>query len=239
MSDSKQTFLLIHGSQHGAWCWHKLVPLLEQAGHQVHAIDLPSHGDDKAYVEEVTLDTYVQAVDDYVNAHKLNKLIIVGHSMAGAILMLVVSKLEKRIKRLIFLAAVVPNEGESVLDTLTSDRQKAIKRMVSESNNQSFKSVYAVARESFFSDLTESEARKYYKFLTPQSFKAFSQKASFSSFYKTNIANHYILCKKDRVLSPVLREQFASRINGKCSKIAAGHDVMLSQPKKLAKLLIR
>ena len=37
-------FLLIHGSWHGAWCWHKIVPRLQAEGHSAHAIDLPGRG---------------------------------------------------------------------------------------------------------------------------------------------------------------------------------------------------
>ena len=40
------TFLLIHGAWHGAWCWHKLTPLLEAGGARVIAPDLPSMGAD-------------------------------------------------------------------------------------------------------------------------------------------------------------------------------------------------
>ena len=36
--------VLLHGSWHGAWCWHKVVPLLQARGHQVHVPDLPAHG---------------------------------------------------------------------------------------------------------------------------------------------------------------------------------------------------
>jgi pimeloyl-ACP methyl ester carboxylesterase len=35
------TYVLIHGAWHGSWCWDKVVPLLQQAGHQVVAPDLP------------------------------------------------------------------------------------------------------------------------------------------------------------------------------------------------------
>jgi hypothetical protein len=35
------TYGLVHGAFHGCWCWEKVVPLLEQAGHQVEALDLP------------------------------------------------------------------------------------------------------------------------------------------------------------------------------------------------------
>jgi len=35
------TFALVHGGWHGAWCWERLAPLLQQAGHDVMAMDLP------------------------------------------------------------------------------------------------------------------------------------------------------------------------------------------------------
>ena len=28
-------FVLVHGAYHGAWCWERLTPLLEAAGHRV------------------------------------------------------------------------------------------------------------------------------------------------------------------------------------------------------------
>ncbi|MGR3365166.1 MAG: alpha/beta fold hydrolase, partial [Maritimibacter harenae] len=55
-------FLLIHGSNHGAWCWRDTIPALEALGHEARAIDLPSHGDDPTPIAEVTLDGYADAV---------------------------------------------------------------------------------------------------------------------------------------------------------------------------------
>ena len=40
---------------HGGWCWHKVLPLLGQAGHTAIAADLPSHGEDAAPVGQQTL----------------------------------------------------------------------------------------------------------------------------------------------------------------------------------------
>lgn len=37
-------FVLVHGLCHGAWCWYKLAPLLEAAGHRVTAVDLAASG---------------------------------------------------------------------------------------------------------------------------------------------------------------------------------------------------
>ena len=41
-----RTFVLIPGSGGTAWYWHRVVPLLRQAGHEMIAVDLP--GDDGA-----------------------------------------------------------------------------------------------------------------------------------------------------------------------------------------------
>ena len=35
------TYILTHSGGHGAWCWHKAVPLLERSGHKVITFDLP------------------------------------------------------------------------------------------------------------------------------------------------------------------------------------------------------
>ncbi len=35
------TYALVPGAWHGAWCWERVAPYLEDAGHRVVAIDLP------------------------------------------------------------------------------------------------------------------------------------------------------------------------------------------------------
>ncbi|MFD1490412.1 alpha/beta fold hydrolase [Ancylobacter vacuolatus] len=38
------TFVLIHGAWHGGWCWDRVAPLLEVAGHRVAAPTLSGLG---------------------------------------------------------------------------------------------------------------------------------------------------------------------------------------------------
>lgn len=52
------SFVFVHGAQHGAWCWHKVVPRLQAQGHDAITFDLPAHGTDTTPKEEVTLDGY-------------------------------------------------------------------------------------------------------------------------------------------------------------------------------------
>ena len=56
------TYVLVHGSWHGGWCWDKVVPLLEAKGHKAIALDLPGHGADKTPISEITVDSYAARV---------------------------------------------------------------------------------------------------------------------------------------------------------------------------------
>ncbi|MDP6618648.1 MAG: alpha/beta fold hydrolase, partial [Nitrospinota bacterium] len=51
------TYVLVHGSWYGSWCWDTVVPLLEAKGHKAIALDLPGHGADKTPIPEITLDS--------------------------------------------------------------------------------------------------------------------------------------------------------------------------------------
>ena len=60
-------FLLIHGSCHGAWCWRDVLPELIELGNTARALDLPSHGDDRTPIAEVTLALYRDAILDAID----------------------------------------------------------------------------------------------------------------------------------------------------------------------------
>src|SRR5690606_630468 len=77
-----KTFILIHGSWHSAWNWHKVKPLLEKQGHTVYAIDLPGMGRDKTPIQDVTFEKTVRGICDLIDSIE-GKVILVGHSKNG------------------------------------------------------------------------------------------------------------------------------------------------------------
>ncbi|MCC1494455.1 alpha/beta fold hydrolase [Cognatishimia sp. F0-27] len=102
--------LLVHGASHGAWCWRDLLPALRGLGHDVRAIDLPSHGADPTPVAEVTLDCYADAILDAIDAPS----VVLGHSMAGFPISVAASRAPERITGLIYLCAYIPRVGMSL-----------------------------------------------------------------------------------------------------------------------------
>ena len=113
------TFLLIHGAWHGAWCWERIVPLLESAGHRVIAPDLPGHGADDTPWWKVTLSGYARRACDA--ASPAEPVIAVGHSLGGLVITQAAHRAPERFAALIYLTAFVPQRGESLLSLGRSD----------------------------------------------------------------------------------------------------------------------
>ena len=78
------TFVLVHGGWSGGWCWDKVVPLLEEAGHEVQAPDLPGSGDDPTPIPEVSLRGYAERICGVLDARP-EPAVLVGHSSGGSV----------------------------------------------------------------------------------------------------------------------------------------------------------
>ena len=119
------TYVLIHGSWHGAWCWYKIIPLLQQAGHRVIALDLPGHGRDWTTPGEVSLQRYVESVCNVLDA-QAESVILVGHSRGGIVISQTAEHRSDKIRTLVYLAAFLIPNGETLMTTALSDPDSLI-----------------------------------------------------------------------------------------------------------------
>lgn len=116
------TFLLVHGAWHSGRCWDRVVPRLESAGRRVLAPSLTGYGD-KAHLlgPDVGLGTHV---DDIVGLlEDEHDVVLVGHSYAGLVILSVANEVPERIAHLVFLDAMVPEDGETAVDVLPISKQ--------------------------------------------------------------------------------------------------------------------
>jgi pimeloyl-ACP methyl ester carboxylesterase len=107
------TFVLVHGAWHGAWCWREIVPLLEAEGHRVLAPDLPGHGSDDSPVSKMTLESYARRVQSTVESAS-EPVVLVGHSMSGMVVTQAAEYARARVRRLVYLTAMLPGDGQSL-----------------------------------------------------------------------------------------------------------------------------
>lgn len=106
------TFVLIHGAFHGAWCWERVTPLLQDKGHRVFAPDMPGRGDDDADLRTVTLDDYMTRIG-VVLSQVEEPAIMVGHSLGGISITQAGEIYTSQIAKLVYLTAFILANGES------------------------------------------------------------------------------------------------------------------------------
>ncbi|KAB8191897.1 alpha/beta fold hydrolase [Nonomuraea phyllanthi] len=119
------TFVLVPGGWHGSWSFEAVVPLLERAGHAVHALTLTGlrPGDDTATVAAANLDTHADDVLRLLDRAHITSATLVGHSYGGMVIAAAADRADGRVSRLVHLDAYVPRHGESCW-SLTTERYR-------------------------------------------------------------------------------------------------------------------
>ncbi len=232
------TYVLIHGAWFGAWCWNTTKVLLEQAGHQVIAIDLPGHGDDHTPVVEITLDTLVDRVGQTLTAQS-EPVILVGHSMGGIVLSQTAEKYPDKIERLIYVAAYLLQDGESLFQVSTGDADSKIgPYLLLDAENGQIGIRPEALKEIFLHDclpevIAEAEAHLRPDLIGPQTTPLHLSPQNFGRVPRTYITTTY-----DRVISPNLQKQMFTALPCDCLlEIETGHSPFAAAPEKLVALL--
>lgn len=227
-----QNYLLLHGAMRGAWLWHKIVPFLKEGGAEVIPYDLPGHGSRAAERPGVNMSSYVSDVLAYIRKNDLHNLILVGHSMSGIVITSIAEQMPDRVSRLVYLAAVVPRDGDALIDLLPNERQESLRKLEGKASDL-FGPPEAL-RASYFTDQVGEEQNFYLRQLTPQPLSVFFEKIRIQRFYEMKIPRSYILGLRDKALPPELTRRFAGRLGVEPIEIDAGHDMMVVKPADVA-----
>ncbi|MEU3839333.1 alpha/beta fold hydrolase [Streptomyces sp. NPDC028635] len=121
------TFVLVPGGWHGSWAFETVVPLLERAGHTVHALTLTGlrPDDDASTVAAANLDTHAEDVLRLLDRAPISDATLVGHSYGGMVIGAAADRADGRVSRLVHLDAYVPRDGESCWSATTERYRQA------------------------------------------------------------------------------------------------------------------
>jgi len=110
------TFVLIHGSWHGGWCFDPLRARLEAAGHTVIAPDLPGMGGDAATLAATTLGGWADFVAEICRGAHDRPVVLLGHSRGGLVISEAAERAPEAIDTLVYLCAMMLPDGMSRAD---------------------------------------------------------------------------------------------------------------------------
>lgn len=226
-------YALVHGAWHGGWCWDRVRPLLEAAGHKVYTPTLTGLGERSDLLSpKVVLEEHVKDVQQQIENAPLTEVVLVGHSYAGAVMACLADCIPDRIAHLVYLDAIVPRSGQCLLDLLPDEFQAWVDNIVQE---QGEGWMMPVQEDETFGLKNEEDLSWVRPRLVPHPYKTYQDIVGLEKHDNNSIKVSYISCVSDDNLSQ-FRDNFSEGIDG-YHKIVSGHDVMVMAPKELSELI--
>jgi pimeloyl-ACP methyl ester carboxylesterase len=231
------TYVLIHGAFHGGWCWQMVAKELRSKGNSVYTPTLSGQGERKNTLDtNINLETHIQDVVNTIVMEDLHNVILVGHSYAGAVIAGVADRIPGRLSKLVFLDALIVENGQSANDLNPADVVEGFKTASIKNDN----GLSIPILSSKFFGVTDSATINWADLkLTNQPYRTFSQKLVLRNPYGNNVPITYIACTGPELRAIQRSVDIAKNKKGwKYLELNSGHDAMLIKPVRLAELLL-
>jgi len=229
-------YVLVHGAWHGGWCWQRVSAKLRTDGATVYTPTLSGLGEHKNTLNmEINLDTHIEDIVGFIEMEDLHDVVLVGHSYAGTVIAGVVERIPARLKKLVFLDAMIVKNGESALSVHPKEAQEFSENASKKDNGLSIPpfpvEAFGITNPA---DVKWTSAR-----LTPQPYKTFTQRLVLKNSYGNHLPLIYIACTNPQM--PVLKT-FSDEVkrdkNWKHYTLKTGHDAMITAPDEVSDLLL-
>jgi pimeloyl-ACP methyl ester carboxylesterase len=229
------TFILVHGSWHGGWCWDGVAALLAGSGHVVHAPDLAGLGADRTPLAGITLAGWRDQIVEIVDRAS-EPVMLVGHSRGGIVISEAAEARPDKIARLVYLAAFLLRDGESISRTMRADGSSLIlpSLIVLEDGISSIVRREALAA-TFYGDCTPAEIAEAASRLRPEPVLPNRTPVHVTAERFGRVKRAYITTALDRAVPPGLQRLMCSALP--CDPMVAmdtAHSPFISAPATLA-----
>lgn len=232
------TFVLVHGAWHGAWCWQKLTPLLEAKGHRVVAPDLLGLGDDRTPLGQVTLAAWTDQICRVLDAQAA-PVILVGHSRGGLVISQVAERRPDKIGRLVYLTAMMIENGESGLGTFGKIGPSPLQDyLVVAPDGVSMTVKEEGYKPSFYGMCSDADVALAKRLCRPEPLEPSNTPLALSGKNYGRVPRVYIQCLRDGAITPAMQKAMCTALP--CERVItmdADHSPFFSAPAELARHL--
>ncbi|KAJ6795312.1 putative methylesterase 14, chloroplastic isoform X2 [Iris pallida] len=244
--------VLVHGEGFGAWCWYKIIPMLEEAGLLPVALDLAGSGMDHTDANSITtLADYSKPLVDFLNTlPEDEKVILVGHSCGGASISYAMEYLPKKISKAIFVSATMVLDRQRPFDVF-SDELASAEVFLQESQfllygNGKDRSPTALMFEKeqikglYFNQTTPKDMALAAVSMRPIPLAPFMEKLSLTPGNYGTVRRFFVQTLDDHMLSPDTQEKLVRENppDGVYKIKGSDHCPFFSKPQSLNKTLL-
>lgn len=231
-------FVLVHGAWMGAWAWDDVAAALRAEGATVSVVELPAHGDDPAPAAEATLDAYADRVATAIEAAGA-PVTLVGHSMAGVVITRVAEDDPDRVAALVYVAAYLPRDGQSLLDLAMTDADSHAgpALVIDEATGTGALPADQLA-DIFCADCPPAALDRLASRYRDEPLAPLAAPVAVSAAGWGSVPSSYVYTSEDRAVSHALQRSMTEGVAlAGSATLATSHSPMLSAPGELAEIL--
>jgi pimeloyl-ACP methyl ester carboxylesterase len=230
----RKTFVLIHGSWHGGWCWRRVADLLRAKGHRVFTPTLTGVGERSHLLSrDINLDTHIADIVNVFRWEDIRDACLVAHSYGGWPGSGALELIHDRVSSIVWLDAFTPDDGQSWIDLANPDTRDETLAAIEKGEAGSPPPTAA------FFKVNESDRAWVDSKLTPQPVGVRMQKIRLTGARER-------MKKKLYIRAPDYPQPAFDQAYAKCKadptwrtlEASVGHDVMIDAPEWLAEALL-
>jgi pimeloyl-ACP methyl ester carboxylesterase len=229
------TFVLVHAAWLGAWSWDALLPHL--AGHKVVAVDLPGHGKDKTPISDVTMEGYVRAVTDALDAN--GPAVLVGHSVGGLVISQAAEARPDRVTALAYVAGfLLPNGASFVAATEGVQGSMVLDNLVFAQDGQSVTVRPEAMHQAFAHDVPLEAFQAVAPLVVPEPTAPLATPLALTEANWGRVPRYYVECLQDRAIPPAVQEAMYTALPVRqVFSMQTSHSPNFAAPEELARHL--
>lgn len=220
----QRTFVLIPGAGGAAWYWHRVIPLLREAGHQAIAVDLP--GDDP----QAGLPEYARLVSTAIDGRP--GVVLVAQSLGGFTAPMAAAAVP--VSAIVFVNAMIPVPGETPGAWWANTGQPQAAAAAAERGGYSTE---FDLQGYFLHDVPTEVAAAWEAHQRPEADAVFGSACDFSGW--PSVPVRVAAGADDRFFPAEFQHRVArDRLGVETDVLPGGHLIALAQPSGLARYLL-
>lgn len=226
-------FLLVPGAWLGGWCWKYVASDLRAAAHTVILATLSGLGERVHLLSrDIDLETHISDVVGLFEYQDLYEVILVGHSYAGTVITGAAERVPERIRRLVYLDASIPHDGEAN-DDVIGPQMAAQLRAAARSYGDGWR---VPPPPDVLGGLSDQSLRDWAEDrLTPHPLRPFAQPVCLSSSEAAALPRAFIQTSRSDLYRGLAAR--ARDAGWHCQETGGGHYAMITKPKAVAAAL--
>jgi pimeloyl-ACP methyl ester carboxylesterase len=233
-----RTFVLVHGAYHGGWCYRRVADLLRAQGHRVFTPTLSGLAERSRDTDRtINCTTHVNEIVDLFRWEELDDVILCGHSYGGMVCGAVADVIPDRIRNLVYLDAVFPEDGKSMADHVFPGA--FLLQVLDEVGIAGGGFTHpAQAEGAAFFNVNEADRTMVDRLCTSQPLGTLIEKLRVGTLHET-VKNHTYIYATNWGFPPIdaAYAKASSMPGWQVHEVHSGHDIMLDAPAELAAIL--